>query len=360
MKKEKTTEKTSQEQSKEAQHLHIHVERWQDIVDILDDKRKVFLLMLIVVVIGWALFAGISFIIVELKKSYTYSDITTNAFGTTTLRDEQKEVSYFLFNTAELWANSGIQVQKGDVISIHSSGSAHTAIHHLYEAADKNFKPEEEYFDANGQRFKEESPRDRARRKYRIISNLPNSALVMQVYDGNGRPQLRPKDGDENSKKNFYYIAQHRENIIINEGGTLYFAVNDIVLDSTTIAKMKIDNYQYMLDTTTNNNDTLKKYIRLIAKINAKDSCEIWPLKKESARLSMEETNDYRKCLKQSLYQFGPYFDEETQKFDSCTLKTEMDYYLEHKYAKAWYDDNLGSFLIVVEKNYRKEYGTKK
>lgn len=146
MKEEK---QTKSKRSEKEQELHIHIERWQDIVDILDDKRKVLLLALIVVVIGWALFAGISFIIVELKKSYTYSDITTNAFGTTTLRDEQKEVSYFLFNTAELWANSGIQVQKGDVISIHSSGSAHTAIHHLYESADKNFKPEEEYFDAN-------------------------------------------------------------------------------------------------------------------------------------------------------------------------------------------------------------------
>ena len=357
MKEEK---QTKSKRSEKEQELHIHIERWQDIVDILDDKRKVFLLALIVVVIGWALFAGISFIIVELKKSYTYSDITTNAFGTTTLRDEQKEVSYFLFNTAELWANSGIQVQKGDVISIHSSGSAHTAIHHLYESADKNFKPEEEYFDANGQRFKEESPRDKARRKYRIISNLPNSALVMQVYDGNGRPQLRPKDGDDKSKKNFYYIAQHRENIIINEGGTLYFAVNDIVLDSATIAKMKTDNYQYMMDTATNNNDTLKKYITLIEKIQATDSCNIWPLKKDAAWLSKDDTENYRKCLKQSLYQFGPYFDEETQKFDSCTLKTEMDYYMEHKYAKAWYDDNIGSFLIVVEKNYRKEYGSKK
>lgn len=355
-----TEEKKSPKQSKENQHLHIHIERWQDIVDILDDKRKVLLLVLIVVVIGWALFAGISFIIVELKKSYTYSDITTNAFGTTTLRDEQKEVSYFLFNTAELWANSGIQVQKGDVISIHSSGSAHTAIHHLYESADKNYRPEEEYFDANGQRLKEESPRDKARRKYRIISNLPNSALVMQVYDGNGRPQLRPNNEDENSKKNFYYIAQHRENIIINEGGTLYFAVNDIVLDSATISKMKKDNYRYMLDTAKNNNDTLKKYYHLIANIQKRDTNKNGGLKKEDAWLSKDDMKNYRKCLKQSLYQFGPYFDEETHKFDSCTFKTEMDYYMEHKYAKAWYDDNLGSFLIVVEKNYRKEYGSKK
>ena len=98
MKEEK---QSSNKRQKDKQELHIHIERWQDVVNILDDKKRVFLFAFIIVIIGLALFWGISIIIVQLKDSYTYSDITTNALGATQLRDEEKEVSYFLFNTAE-------------------------------------------------------------------------------------------------------------------------------------------------------------------------------------------------------------------------------------------------------------------
>ena len=29
---------------------------------------------------------------------------------------------------------------------------------------------------------------------------------------------------------------------------------------------------------------------------------------------------------------------------------TELDYYLIHNYINAWYDDNVGSFLVVIER----------
>jgi len=377
MKEEK---QASNKRSKEEQQLHIHIERWQDIVDLLDDGKKIFMLSAVVVIIGVALIIGVTFIILQLKKSFTYSDVTTNALGVTTIRDEQKEVSYFLFNTATLWASSGIEVKAGDVISIHASGSAHTAIHHLYDAAGKNYRPEEDYFDANGERFNHISERDRARRKYRIVPYLPNNALIMQVYNSNGRPPL--KATTEEQKKNFYYISQHRENIIINEGGTLYFAINDIVLDSTTIFQMKEDNYQYMLDPKKNEGDTtlvnnhdliLDIYNKDINRQSWRDSLKggllkanstktkqsfILPadlaLSKEVAKLSDDSAKTFRRCLKQAIYQFGPYYDQDSGRIDTLTFKTEMDYYLEHKYTRAWFDDNLGSFLIIVEKNYRK------
>ena len=45
---------------KKKQELHIHIERWQDIVEVLDDKKKVIRLVLIIVIVGLALFAGIA------------------------------------------------------------------------------------------------------------------------------------------------------------------------------------------------------------------------------------------------------------------------------------------------------------
>ena len=337
-----------------AQELHIRIERWQDLVDILDDKKKVYRLAVVTIIIGLTLFSGVTFIVLQLKKSFTYSDITTNALGATTLRDEQKEVAYFLFNTATIWANSGIDVEAGDVISVHSSGSAHTAIHHLDEASINNHKPDEDYFDADGERFNHISDRDRARRKYRIVPYLPNNALIMQVYSGNGRPPMKAKT--EGQKKNIYYVAQHRENIIIHESGTLFFAINDIVLDSATIFNMKEDNYNYMLKNE-DNDSVLAKHHDFIQEIAHRDVCRKdikKVLTKKAAYLSPAQAAIYRECLKHAIYQFGPYYDEQTHQIDNCTFKTEMDYYIEHKYRTAWFDDNVGSFLIVVEKNYRK------
>ena len=337
----------------------IKVEKYRNLMEILDDRKKVWRLALIVFVVGVALFFGITMLALQLKKSFTYSDITTNAFGATTITDEQKQVSYFLFNTAELWANSGIKVEKGDVISVYSSGSAHTAIHHLQEATQSNYKPSEYYFDAGGEYTPAENRRDRARRKYRLAANLPQSALVMQVYGGEDKPYRRPAEFD----KNFYLIAHHRGNVLIHEEGTLYFAVNDIVLDPATIRLMKEDNYKSMMkwaeDTVYRCKDekglNAEKQFRAKAKTflknnKAKLCCDTL---KSGYKLSATDAGIYRKLLKNSSFQFGPYYDDQLRRQDTLTLKTELDYYLEHDYDHAWYDDNVGSFLIVIEKNYR-------
>ncbi|MCR4665590.1 MAG: hypothetical protein K5660_09545 [Paludibacteraceae bacterium] len=244
----KEGKQTSNKRQKDKQELHIHIERWQDVVNILDDKKRVFLFAFIIIIIGLALFWGISIIIVQLKNSYTYSDITTNALGATQLRDEEKEISYFLFNTAELWANSGIQVKKGDIISVHASGRGNTAIHHLYDNAKNNKQSTDEFFGANGERVNPENDRNKLRSEYRIFPKLPQSALVMQVVNTDSKRKdipLVPRDGDPN---NFYYIGAHCENIHINNDGWLYFAINDIVLDSATIVKMMLDNFVRILE----------------------------------------------------------------------------------------------------------------
>ncbi len=59
----------------------------------------------------------------------------------------------------------------------------------------------------------------------------------------------------------------------------------------------------------------------------------------------------YQHYLKEdSTFKFGKYYDIVHHKVDADTYKTEMDYYLENNYYQAWFDDNVGSFLIVVEK----------
>ena len=95
---------------------------------------------------------------------------------------EDTEISYWLFNTAELWANSGIEVKKGDVLTIRASGASHTAIHHLVEDAGSNKTLRDKWVGTGGTR-PTGSTRDKYRREYRIARNLPEGILLMGVAD---------------------------------------------------------------------------------------------------------------------------------------------------------------------------------
>lgn len=352
MKEEQSKPKTKKPAAAPKQ-LRIHVERYQDLLEILDDKRKVWRLAIIVLVTGVALFLGISLLVLQLKKSFTYSDITTNAFGATTIADEQKQVSYFLFNTAELWANSGINVEKGDIISIYSSGAAHTAIHHLCQASADNSKLKQQYFDSNGERMDPESERDKLRSQYRIFPYLPQSALIMQVSQEVPRSERFMFQPDSASQEQFYFIGGKREKIQIRQNGTLFFAVNDIVLDRPTIVQMQTENILRMPDYTVNAAiSAVGKQIapKVEALVTAKTDWETLYAKQNEllfqAIRTKEQKDGYKAYLKdKNNLSFGAYYG------DPNTLKTEMDYYYENRYKQAWFDDNVGSFLIVIEKD---------
>lgn len=352
--------------------LNVRIERYQDLLEILDDRRKVWRLASIVLVTGIALFLGIALLVLQLKKSFTYSDITTNAFGATTIADEQKRVSYFLFNTAELWANSGIPVEKGDVISIYASGAAHTAIHHLYQASKDNQELSQRYFDSNGGWQNDDNPRDKLRSKYRIFPEMPQSALIMQVskeypYNENKFAFLP----DSASQDQFYYIGGKRENIHILQDGMLFFAINDIVLSKATITKMEMENLFLMrfykkekhiakigsdmfpqLNKLAGGKitfDSVDNTIHQLQFKNEEDVKVVYDGLKELIKQHFKTDTlkaEYMRYLKdKENFSFGPYYES------SDPLLTEMDYYYNNKYKQAWFDDNVGSFLIVIEKD---------
>ena len=95
--------------------------------------------------------------------------------------------------------------------------------------------------------------------------------------------------------------------MLIHNDGILHFAVNDIVLTNTVIDEM-----------IKRNNDSIDKKSR----------------------------NEWKKYNK-DFFHFGPYPDSsKTLEMD----KNEMTYYKEHHYHNVWYDDNVGSFLIIIER----------
>lgn len=363
-----TNPESKQETTNNQRPLLIRIERFHNLIEILDDRNKVVRLTIVVFIIGMLLFAGITFLALQLKRSFTYSDITTNALGTTTIMDEQKEVSYFLFNTAELWANSGIEVQKGDIISVYSSGHANTAIHKIDEASSNNHKYSLMYYDSDGTRDDPEDKRDRLRRQYRLFPNRPSGALIMQVAYPEKDSILnstREREKPGKPQNQFCYIGGHHENLRITRDGTLFFAVNDIVLDTATIESMKKDNLKAMSEIAQKRKT--KDTIRVSHTGNRKDSFSICLSNKDACIMDSINSNPtylensiqncdsllriYQHYLKEdSTFKFGKYYDIVHHKVDADTYKTEMDYYLENNYYQAWFDDNVGSFLIVVEK----------
>jgi len=296
------------------------VSNWS-LLEILSDWKKVTKIIVALFVIVITIFIGLAFVTISIKRIYPYNDIKINAFGATTMQNEDNDVIYWLFNTADLWANSGIKVEAGDILTIRASGKSHTAIHHLVEDVETNIILRDKWVGTDGE--EKTDSRDILRGNFRIFPNMAQDALLMQVVpegiERNSKEFINNYlvPDNNNNDENFYFIGKERVDLRINNSGILYFAVNDIVLTIENIKKM------------INDNDSL---IRCDLKLSSKDSIP------EKGWIKWNKEH----------FKFGPHPDDSTktarEKFN------EMTYYDSVKYYNAWYDDNVGSFLIVVER----------
>jgi hypothetical protein len=312
------------------------VSNWS-LLQILDDWKKVLKIIAALFVIVITVFIGLAIVTISIKRIYPYNDIKVNAFGATTMQNEETDVIYWLFNTADLWANSGIQVKAGDKLTIRASGRFHTAVHHLVKNVEANEKLTDNWVNTNGDGKKIDG-RDKYRASYRIFKNENQDALIMQVVPNdieinkldstkiekylvfenvkNDETKIGNIDRNDvskvkNRREDFYYIGKEREDLLIYNDGVLHFAVNDIVLTKNVINSMCNENNK-LIETDTTYNGT-----------------------------------NWQKLNKTKYFSFGAYPD---------SLKTltkdrnEMTYYGENHYYNAWFDDNVGSFLIVIER----------
>lgn len=390
----------SQEQKQvgntDSNKLTIEVRRFQNLLEILKDRKKIGTLVFTIFILGVLLFFGITMIVLAVKRVYPYNDITINGMGTTTLRSENKDVSYFLLSSSELWANSGIKVKKGQTITIKSSGKKHSAIHHLVVNAQKNSPAlRDPWVGAEGfpEEFDTRDPRDGERARYRIFPRSNQDILVMQIVADNqpiDRPNMWYFDGNENVMPNessnvFIIVGNRMENIHIDMDGTLYFAINDIVLDDETIVKMirecggeynsdekevheamknacvfrKSCNYaklhraydslqkaKSLLDVETKKCDTANTHSYLADKKQidsiVKELDIIYETILEKMGTSREKIEKNKIGNKYGKFCFQDGIDIESNKI-------ELYGYFMNGYKKAWYEDNVGSFLILVE-----------
>lgn len=330
-----------------SQRLDINITKFKALEQILRKPKMFIRLILAVFVLSVVLFAGIAIVILALKHFYPYSEITTNVMGATTIKNEDKTVSYWLFNTAELWADSGIKVKKGQTITVRASGKKHTAIHHLVKDTYSNSpKLSDPWVGSEGfmKAWEFKSPKDSYRAKYRIAKNNLQDALLMLIAPRDypfKQVGYRPVDN-----QGFFVIGKQSEEIHVPVDGVLYFSVNDVVLDDETIAQMILevkngtecdnhDEINALKDSLSqfrekwDKIDTLSKYYDGFLDIikNKAEFSSRW------SDTSMSNKYSYGSCGKDS------------KGMDMI----ELYGYFMNEYKTAWFDDNVGSFLIIVE-----------
>lgn len=66
------------------------VSNWS-LLEILSDRKKVLKIMISLLVFVFTIFIGLAFVTISIKRIYPYNDIKVNAFGATTMQNEDVE-----------------------------------------------------------------------------------------------------------------------------------------------------------------------------------------------------------------------------------------------------------------------------
>lgn len=365
--------------------MEIEITRYKRFVETFNHPRALAKLIVVVSIIIVLVFLGISIIALVVKSYYPYQVVNSNEYGATIINNEDNEVIYWLFNTADLWANSGIHVKKGDVISVRASGAFHSSIHHLVDDAKANRKGRN-WVTPMGGPNSQSNPREEHRSKYRISPEQEFNTLLMQVIpenvelkDNNGKWISKYDsylDGQAREDKNnnntidynksvypdIYAIGAERDKVTIRSDGVLHFAVNDIALTRNIILQMKKkvlfheerrmdtsglklgkfpDPYDSIPELTKKNKENLHKGLKDIGFSGKETDTMVIDCK---CKIKDEWNYKYR-----VLYDTINCSTGEDTIFINKNF-TELDYYLIRNFVDAWFVDNVGSYLIVIEK----------
>jgi hypothetical protein len=124
------------------------------------------------------------------------------------------------------WLNTGLEVKKGQKMTITASGSVNLAVHRLVEAANDHKRPRLGWLGPDGGTHPYKTDLDNARSKY-LIAPDPNNygALLACIV-----PLGDPDPGKENPRPKGIKRVGSRGSITAESTGTLWLVVNDVML----------------------------------------------------------------------------------------------------------------------------------
>ncbi len=336
--------------------VEVIIKRHKQLFDLLRHPNELWKVLLSLFLIIVIVFIGLAIVVISIKRYYPYNVIETNLQGASIMKSEDKDVIYWLFNSADLWANSGIEVSEGDELTIRASGASYTAIHHLVKASNDNIIPEDRWVDTEGQR--KTNDRDLLRGAYRISPMSVEGILLMRVIPSN---QQNNSDTWLSQTEDYLVngqieiIGKERRNLRISQNGVLHFAVNDIVLTDSILKKM----YREHID------NLYRSKLKIVSKLDSsyyyKQFDRLGEVKNDSIILknlidSLPESNRVHKdslseYAKNNGFRLGHYPKSVNESaYNAYPIVNELVYYKQKHFRDPWYVDNIGSFLIVIER----------
>ncbi len=299
-----------------------------------------------------AVVLGIFAAIKILDATDRIPDILTNKYGVVINTEPDKQVCYFLLNSSQYWAETGINVKEGDLVSVYASGSINSGIHHVVEAADKNEKPDFEWISPKGKDLSNlyaDKPADQLSLSYMVQPYENLGALLMMVSKEKEYKKHLEADDCKDFDNSIVTIGEGKSKIRINEDGLLYFCVNEVYLSPQNTIDLrdeyinfifKDENVKILKDTSEfrRNLDTLR-----IGKSEKKIVDDV-----VNDRKKREET--VKGLLIDSTELNKVYKEKELEGIMRVYNRIfELEDYYHMGYKTPWFDDNLGSYLVVVE-----------
>lgn len=223
-------------------------------------------------------------------------------------RSCDREYVLFMFNSSDVWANTGIQLQEGDRIRISVSGAFNSSIANLEHDTYFNCKSQYNWY-GNSLLNKRGSEKEEIGNCMYNGKKARFGSILFQI-----QPDAEFCRYDTIGNKIHQLDVEDREMMDIKENGILYFAVNDIYLTDSVI----------------------QKYITRNQKIFNKDS------------ISSQEFLHYQDSVKlfykvqDSLFVIG----------DGL-----LDHFRSPRYREVWYNDNIGAILINIVIERKVTYG---
>lgn len=222
-----------------------------------------------------------------------------------------REYALFMFTSSDWWANTGVQVQKGDRIKIMASGAFNSSISALQNQANENSKLKYRWISA--------MPTQKGQDVERCIYRGENAyfgSILYQIQNSLS-VELDPED-----IKQLNTNDEEKEKFIdIDRNGTLFFAVNDIYMSPQIISQQDSANRAYA--------EKLKMKF-------GQDAVSIQPNTVLVRKIVFDEYSDSFPCFLPTNTEFVEVAGERFRKhFES--------------YPTVWYEDNIGDVLICME-----------
>lgn len=157
-----------------------------------------------------------------------------------------REHSIFMFNSASLWANTGIDLVEGDIVTISGSGSFDSSIWDKTANAHKNFKPRYSlvniaYDDRTENEFSASDTEFCIFNDTSDVNNPPRfGSLLFQIQHS----QNKCVNSNSDSIRQIYQAHLNpasgvlEERFKVRKSGTLFVCVNDIYLSKDIVDSM--------------------------------------------------------------------------------------------------------------------------